>query len=64
MHITTSGEKLVQAIEKWLAETIAKRTAEIVAGVPVDAYKERCAELRAYKTVGQELPNLLRKAKE
>jgi hypothetical protein len=64
MHITTSGEKLVQAIEKWLDDIEAKRTGELVAGVPVDAYKERCAELRAFRTVRQELPNLLRKAKE
>lgn len=64
MHITTSGEKFQAVIEKWLDEIIAKRTVEIVAGVPVDAYKERCAELRAYSTVRQELPKLLRKAKE
>lgn len=64
MHITTSGEKFVQTIDKWLDDIIAKRTTELVAGVPVDAYKERCAELRAYATVRQELPKLLRKAKE
>jgi hypothetical protein len=64
MHITTSAEKFQAIIEKWLDEIIAKRTAEIVAGVPVDAYKERCAELRTYSTVRQELPKLLRKAKE
>jgi len=64
MHITASGEKFQVIIEKWLDEIIEKRTREIVAGVPVDAYKERCAELRAYGTVRQELPKLLRKAKE
>lgn len=64
MHITTSAENLVKALEKWLDDIEGKRTAELVAGVPVDAYKERCAELRAFRTVRQELPNLLRKAKE
>lgn len=64
MHITTSGEKFAATIEQWLDGVIKKRADEILAGVPVDAYKERCAELRAYRAVRNELPVLLRKAKE
>jgi len=64
MHITISSERLAAELHRWLDDVIKKRSEEIIAGVPVDAYKERCAELRAFRTVRDELPNLLKKARE
>lgn len=57
-----TGKKLAQTIHEYLESIIARRGAEILTGVPAEVYKERVAELRAYRNMRDELPNLMRKA--
>jgi hypothetical protein len=64
MRITTSADKYERALIARIQQIIDKNAADIVAGVPVDVYKERCAYIRALRDLMQELPKVMDKARE
>lgn len=64
MRITTSAARFEAELQKWVTAQMAELSAQILAGVPVDVYKERCAELRMYTRLMAELPEIKRKAKD
>lgn len=64
MRITTSAARFEAELHKWLSAQIDDLSAQILAGVPVDVYKERCAELRSYTRLMAELPEITKKAKD
>jgi hypothetical protein len=64
MHVTVSAERFERELRAWLTARIEKDSHDIVAGVPVEMYKERCAAVRTLKQVLAELPALIKKAKD
>lgn len=64
MQIIVSGARLAAEVEKWLTERLEEKQEAIVTGVPVHVYRERCAEVRAYRNVLAELPNMIKRAKD
>jgi hypothetical protein len=64
VRVTVSTPRLEAELRKWLGERIAELSQQILAGVPVDVYKERCAELRSYTRLEAELPEIIKKAKD
>lgn len=62
--VIISADKYRRALEKHLIETIEKRGADIIAGVPVDVYKERVAEVRAYQNILRDLDEVMKKASQ
>lgn len=56
-----SAKRLATALDKWLLEEYTRRTGDLVSGaVPVEAYKERIAELRVIREVREELPKIMK----
>lgn len=64
MRIAASAQQFRAEIEKWLAERIEEKAANILNGVPVHLYRERCAELRAYQAMHKALPDIEKRAIE
>jgi len=64
MRITTSGARLEHELRAHLQKKIDKLSSDILRGVPLDAYKERCAELRAVTDLVAELPSIIKKASD
>jgi hypothetical protein len=64
MRVVTTANRLEREVAEYLINIIERKSNEILAGVPVELYKERCAELRSYKNVLAELPGLVKKANE
>lgn len=62
--ITLSGVKLEAEMCKYLDRVIAEKSGHILQGVPLDAYKERVAELRAFQAVRAAIPGIVTKARE
>ncbi len=64
MRVVTSAARLEVAMHEYLVAAINRKSNEILAGVAVELYKERCAELRILKNVLAELPAIVKKASE
>lgn len=65
MQITVSAERYNAELVKWLTERVAEKRQAVVDGVATfELYRERCAEIRMLNSVLEQLPKLLRKAKE
>jgi hypothetical protein len=64
MHVTTSSARYDKALREHLQKKIDKLSSDILRGVLVDVYKERCAELRAVTDLVAELPSILKKASD
>lgn len=64
MKVIASAARFEAELQKWLSARADELSAQILAGVPVDVYKERVAELRSYTRLMAELPEITRKAKE
>ena len=64
MRVVASAHQFREEIEAWLKEHIEEKAAAILHGVPVHVYRERCAELRAFRTVHDALPDIEKRAIE
>jgi len=60
-----SAKRLAAAIEDWLLKEYTRRVGDLASGaVPVEAYKERIAEIRAIREVREALPGILKELDE
>jgi len=61
----STAKKFAAAIGEWLLKEYTRRVADLVAGaVPVEAYKERIAEIRVIREVREALPGILKELDE
>ncbi len=60
-----SAKRLAAAIDEWLLKDYTRRVADLAAGaVPVEAYKERVAEIRVIREVREALPGIVKEIDE
>lgn len=64
MKIIVAAHRFEAELRKYLSIRIEKMSGDILHGVPVDVYKERCAELRVLTDLQAELPEIMKKAKD
>ena len=64
VRIVTSASLFHDELVKWLNAKHEKLSKDIVEGVPVEVYKERCAEARAYREMLKQIPEIMKKAKD
>lgn len=60
----STAYKFAVALEKWLHKERDSRAADVLDGVPVEAYRERIAYIKALGDVVAELPKILKELEE
>ncbi|MEN9931892.1 MAG: hypothetical protein RIS17_465 [Pseudomonadota bacterium] len=56
----STSKKLAAALSRWLQEERERRAAQVLDGVPIDAYRERIAYIKALGDVAAELPRIMK----
>ena len=56
----STARKLAAALSKWLIDERERRAVDVLDGVPVDAYRERIAYIKALGDVADELPKIMK----
>lgn len=60
----STAKKFAAAVSRWLQEERDRRATQVLAGVPVDAYRERIAYIQALGDVAAELPKIMKEMDE
>lgn len=59
-----TAKKFAAALSRWLIEERERRAVQVLDGVPVDAYRERIAYIKALGDVAAELPRIMKEVED
>lgn len=60
----STAKKFAAALSRWLIEERERRAVQVLDGVPVDAYRERIAYIKALGDVAAELPRIMKEVED